>query len=149
MSPIQTPYRRTVHVSRSVSPSRSVAPSLCPSISPSLSPSVSLSPPLLVSPSQILPRYDTDARILTVAGHVIAQLPAQARNLAAALAAIEQAGWPPRIASPLVGTAAGNDRHHLAMIVYKLNLRQRLIDFHADDGALCWNWRPAARLRED
>jgi hypothetical protein len=84
-------------------------------------------------------------RILTVAGHVIVHLPVQARNMIAALAAIELAGWPPRIVSPLREDPAGNDRHNLAMAVYKLNARQTLIDFHTDDGALRWNWRPTAR----
>lgn len=89
----------------------------------------------------IVPRYDVELRELSVTGEVILRLPVQARSLAAALTALEVAGWKPRVSKPLAGRPGGNDPHHLAIAAYKLNYRQQLIDFHADDGALRWNWR--------
>ncbi|HWB14743.1 MAG TPA: hypothetical protein VG826_36305 [Pirellulales bacterium] len=89
----------------------------------------------------VLPFYDTDLRELSVTGEVILRLPVQARSLAAALTALQAAGWKARVPKPLACRPGGNDPHHLAIAAYKLNDRQELIDFHADDGALRWNWR--------
>lgn len=98
-----------------------------------------------VSPcrSAVLPHYDIDLRELSVAGVVILRLPVQARNLAAALTALEISGWKSRVAKPLNGCRGGNDRHHVVIAAYKLHHRQSLIAFHADDGGLRWNWRSA------
>lgn len=93
------------------------------------------------SRSSLLPSYDADLRELSVAGVVILHLPAQARSLAAVLMALDRACWKPRAEKPLNGRPGGNDAHHLAVAAYKLNARQSLIDFHADDGAFRWNWR--------
>jgi hypothetical protein len=135
----------------------SVAPSLPLSVSNGPSPSGrgqgegvlttarSSTPPDASARSSLLPRYDIDLRELFVAGEVIAQLPVQARNLAAALTALELAGWKPRVPQPLAGRPGGSDANHLAVAAYKLNARQSLIHFHADDGALRWNWRVRAR----
>ncbi|MGH7138632.1 MAG: hypothetical protein ACREHD_23045 [Pirellulales bacterium] len=76
-------------------------------------------------------------------------MPAQARSLAAVLTALEQSGWKPRVAKPLSGRPGGNDPHHLAIAAYKLNMRQSLIEFHADDGAFRWNWRQNVDRRVD
>lgn len=89
----------------------------------------------------ILPHYDVGLRELSVTGQVILRLPVQARSLAAALTALQLAGWKGRVPKPLAGRPGGNDPHHLAIAAYKLNDRQDLIDFHADDGALRWDWR--------
>lgn len=111
------------------------------SSTPQSAPSVSLSPPPLVSLSPLVPHYDIDLRELSVAGVVILRLPVQARNLAAVLTALQQGGWKPRVAKPLNGRPGGNDHHHLAIVAYKLNGRQSLVEFHADDGAVRWIWR--------
>ncbi|HJT30503.1 MAG TPA: hypothetical protein VJ783_00445 [Pirellulales bacterium] len=95
----------------------------------------------------IRPVYDVDSRKLIVAGETILTLAVQARNLAAFLGAIERAGWRPRIAKPLDGRRCRDSTHHLAVAIHRLNLQQRLIDFHTDDGAATWNWRPGQRSR--
>jgi hypothetical protein len=106
------------------------------------SPAISLSPlPLSPCPSAVIPRYDIDLRELSVAGVVILRLPVQARNLAAALTALELSGWRSRVAKPLNGCRGGNDHHHVGIAAYKLHHRQSLIEFHADDGGLRWKWR--------
>ena len=92
----------------------------------------------------IVPHYDIDLRELSVTGEVILRLPVQARSLAAVLTALQVAGWKRRVSQPLASRPGGNDSHHLAIAAYKLNDRQDLIDFHADDGALRWNWRAGA-----
>jgi hypothetical protein len=108
---------------------------------------VSVSATSSISLSSILPYYDVELRELSVTGEVILRLPVQARSLAAVLAALQAAGWASRVPKPLSGRPGGNDPHHLAIAAYKLNDRQDLIDFHADDGALRWNWRPQHRER--
>ncbi|HVX10210.1 MAG TPA: hypothetical protein VHC22_03310 [Pirellulales bacterium] len=89
----------------------------------------------------ILPRYAIDLRELSVTGEVIVRLSVQARSLAMVLTTLQRAGWPLRVEKPLNGRPGGNDPHHLAIAAYKLNARQSLIHFRADDGALRWNWR--------
>jgi hypothetical protein len=105
---------------------------------------VSVSTISSISLAPILPHYDVELRELSVTGEVILRLPVQARSLAAVLTALEAAGWASRVPRPLSGRPGGNDPHHLAIAAYKLNDRQELIDFHADDGALRWNWRRGA-----
>lgn len=104
-------------------------------------PAVAFSLPSCFYSSRLLPHYEIDLRELSVAGVVILRLPVQARNLAAALAALQLSGWKPRVAKPLNGCRGGNDRHHVGIAAYKLHHRQSLIEFHADDGGLRWNWR--------
>lgn len=109
--------------------------------------SVTFSPPPLVSlsSSTVLPHYDIESRELSVAGVVILRFPVQARNLAAVLAALELSGWKLRVPKPLNGRPDGDEPQHLADAVYSLNQRQTLIEFHADGGALRWEWRPKAK----
>ena len=95
-------------------------------------------------PASPLPRYDIDLRELSLAGKVMFRLPAQARSLAAILAAFQLAGWPPRIARPLSGRPGGNDPQHVADAVYALNHHQSLIEFRTDDAGVRWRWRPDA-----
>jgi hypothetical protein len=97
--------------------------------------------------SPVLPHYDIDLRELSVTGEVILRLPVQARSLAAALTALQAAGWKRRVPRPLANRPGGNDPHHLAIAAYKLNYRQQMIEFHADDGALRWNWRTGSASR--
>ena len=89
----------------------------------------------------IRPIFDVRSRRLMVAGEVILPLAVQARNLAAFLKSIEDAGWAPRIEKPLNGRVAAADAHRLAVAAHRLTAHQRLLDFHADDGAATWNWR--------
>jgi hypothetical protein len=91
--------------------------------------------------SSWFPYYDIDLRELSVSGQVILRLSAQAHNLAAVLTGFELARWKPRVAHPLNGRPGGSDPRRLATAAYNLNDRQDVIDFHADDGALRWNWR--------
>ncbi len=95
--------------------------------------------------SQLRPQYDMDLRELSVAREVILRLPVQARNLAAVLTALELSGWKSRVRKPLNGRPDGDDPCHLAGAAYSLNLRQTLIDFHADDGAILWEWRSSTK----
>lgn len=101
----------------------------------------SSSPPSPLSPSQILPHYDNEIRELSVAGEVILRLPVQGHNLAAVLTALDLSGWKSRVAKPLNGLPDGNEPSHLADAAYSLNVRQMLIDFRADGGAIRWEWR--------
>lgn len=91
----------------------------------------------------VRPIYAPDARTLIVAGETILPLAVQARNLAAFLSTIEEREWAPRIEKPLGRRPCGNDRNRVAVAAHTLNGLQQLIDFHADDGAATWNWRPA------
>ncbi|HEX7377988.1 MAG TPA: hypothetical protein VF278_12785 [Pirellulales bacterium] len=93
------------------------------------------------SRSPLLPSYDADLRELSVAGVVILRLPVQGHNLATVLKALELGGWRARIDKPLNGRPDSSDPAHLANAVYSLNLRQKLIEFHADGGAVRWQWR--------
>lgn len=88
------------------------------------------------------PVYAGASRGLSVAGHVIAQLKVQARNLCAVLTSLELAQWAPRVEKPLAGRPCAADPHSLQVALGALNARQRVIDFHVDDGAATWNWRP-------
>lgn len=99
-----------------------------------------------ISPSSLLPHYDIELRELTVAGEVILRLPVQAHNLAAILTSLERASWKSRVEKPLNGRPDGSDPTHLADAAYSLNGRQPLIDFHADGGAVRWQWRQKAEL---
>lgn len=118
-------------------PGESVQPT--PSIAGDLSPAFAFSPS--PSHSSLLPSYDADLRELSVAGVVILRLPVQGHNLATVLKALESGGWRARIDKPLNGRPDSSDPAHLANAVYSLNLRQTLIDFHADGGAVRWQWR--------
>lgn len=118
-------------------PSESLPPST--PIAGDLSPAFALSPS--PSRSSLLPGYDADLRELSVAGVVILRLPVQGHNLATVLKALESGGWKARIDKPLNGRPDSSDPAHLANAVYSLNLRQTLIDFHADGGAVRWQWR--------
>lgn len=89
----------------------------------------------------IRPIFDVSTRELSVAGETILRLAVQARNLAPLLTAIETARWSARVARPLDGRRCAGDAHRLAVATNRLNLQQPLIDFHADDGAVRWNWR--------
>ncbi|HVA51607.1 MAG TPA: hypothetical protein VNH11_35025 [Pirellulales bacterium] len=51
------------------------------------------------------------------------------------------------MAKPLNGLPDGNEPSHLADAVYKLNQRQTHIDFHADGGAVRWEWRQKKATR--
>jgi|SRR5215469_10119299 len=136
-------YRRTARVDAPSGSSRPTAAMSCSAgpTSAAASQPLSVSAPPSVSVSRILPHYDVELRELSVTGQVILRLPVQARSLAAVLTALQVAGWALRVPKPLSGRPGGNDPHHLAIAAYKLNDRQELIDFHADDGALRWNWR--------
>lgn len=95
--------------------------------------------------SPLLPRYDIDLRELSVAGGVILRLPVHGRNLIAVLTELQHSGWKPRVIKPLNGRSDGAEPQHLADAVYSLNQRQSLIEFHADDGAIRWEWRSLAK----
>jgi hypothetical protein len=98
-----------------------------------------------VASSRLRPHYDIDLRELSVSREVILRLPVQARNLAAVLTALELSGWKSRVGKPLNGRPDGDDPCHLAGAAYSLNLRQTLIEFHADDGAILWEWRSSTK----
>lgn len=76
---------------------------------------------------------------------MILRLPVQAHNLAAILSSLQDSGWKARVTKPLNGRPDGNEPSHLADAVYSLNQRQPHIDFHADGGAVRWNWRQKAK----
>jgi len=57
---------------------------------------------------------------------------------------MEAAGWKRRVVNPLKGRRCAGDAHYLAVEAHALNFRQRLMDFHADGGAVAWNWRTHA-----
>jgi hypothetical protein len=88
------------------------------------------------------PVYNVDARVLSVLGDEIATLAVQARSQSAILAALEHTGWQPRVANPLAARPCRNDHHRLDEAAHNLSVRQLLVDFHGDDGAVRWNWRP-------
>lgn len=89
----------------------------------------------------IRPMYDAASRRLSVAGETVLELAVQARNRAAVLNALELAGWPQRVSKPLAGRPCFGDAQSLASAAHRLSVWQVLVDFHADDGAITWNWR--------
>lgn len=89
----------------------------------------------------IRPVYDRGSSVLRAAGHIILEPAVQRRNLSKILVSLEDARWARRVEKPLAGRRCAGDSHSLRTALSKLNGRQRLIDFHARDGAATWNWR--------
>lgn len=94
-----------------------------------------------ISHIALLPHYNSELRELSVADVVVLRIPVQGHNLAAVLRTLELSGWKPRVDKPLNGRPDGAEPAHIANAAYSLNVRQSLIDFHADGGAIRWEWR--------
>lgn len=87
------------------------------------------------------PRYDAESRELSVEGRTVLQLRGQAHSVAAVLAALESSHWSARVADPLRGRPGGSDPQHVCDAAFRLNQHQTAINFHADGGAIRWQWR--------
>lgn len=91
----------------------------------------------------IRPAFDHASHQLLLAGRTILKPSVQGRNLSTVLASLETAGWARRVERPLAGRRCADDPHSLRAVTSTLTKRQRVIEFHAHDGAVTWNWRVA------
>lgn len=95
----------------------------------------------------IRPVYDRSSHKLSVAGQMILHPAVHGRNLSTILDSFEDVRWATRVEKPLAGRRCANDPRSLQVALSTLSNQQRIIEFHAQDGAATWNWRPERNIK--